>query len=98
MFPKDHTNNWISDQGLWNHISEKDWNSWAWHIKTLEQQLESLIKVTPEEMEGCRFANEKLLFFVTPYFFNLIDREDVNYPNENKSSHVQKKYFPVYDF
>lgn len=83
MYPKDHLDRWISGQGRWNHISEKDWNSWAWQlkhsIKTLDH-LESLIPVTPSEREGCRFANEKLLFSVTPYFFNLIDGENPNCP------------------
>src|SRR6201746_212404 len=83
MYPQDHLDNWSSGQGLWGHIPEKDWNNWAWQlnhsIKTLAQ-LQSFMHVTPEEAEGCRFANEKLLFSVTPYFFNLIDRYDPDCP------------------
>ncbi len=67
MYPLDHLDNWISGQGIWNHIPEKDWNNWAWQlnhsIKTLDQ-LRSLMDVTTDEIEGCRFANEKLLFLL----------------------------------
>lgn len=83
MYPQDLLSNWNSGQGLWSHISEKDWSSWTWQlnhsIKTLDQ-LQSLMNVTLDEVEGCRFANEKLLFSVTPYFFNLIDRENPDCP------------------
>ena len=36
--------------------------------------------LTPEEKAGCDFANQKLALAITPYFFNLIDRNDPNCP------------------
>ena len=83
MFPRDRLNEWVSGQGLWSDVPEKEWNSWAWQlnnsIKSLEQ-LKSLMPVTQDEVEGCQFANQKLLFSVTPYYFNLIDRENPDCP------------------
>ena len=36
--------------------------------------------LTEGERKGCRFANRKLALAITPYFFNLIDREDKDCP------------------
>ena len=36
--------------------------------------------LTPEEKAGCLFAKEKLALAITPYFFNLIDRDDPDCP------------------
>jgi lysine 2,3-aminomutase len=36
--------------------------------------------LTPEEKAGCAFANKKLALAITPYFFNLIDRDDPDCP------------------
>jgi len=83
MYPQDHTSNWISGQGLWNHIFEKDWKNWAWQLNNRIQKvddLKALIDISAEEEEGCGFANQKLLFSITPYFFNLIDRNDLDCP------------------
>ena len=36
--------------------------------------------LTPAEKAGCLFANQKLALAITPYFFNLIDRDDPDCP------------------
>lgn len=36
--------------------------------------------LTPEEKQGCCFANKKLALAITPHFFNLIDRENPECP------------------
>lgn len=74
---------WFEGQGLWEHIPEDTWNDWGWQLKnriTRVEQLEAVMTLTPEEKEGCLFANSKLALAVTPYFFNLIDREDPDCP------------------
>ena len=38
------------------------------------------MELTPEERAGCLFANKKLALSITPYFFNLLDREDPDCP------------------
>ncbi len=83
MYPKDQITYWYQGQGLWNNTSEKDWNSWTWQLKnriTTVEQLENHLTLTPEEKMGCYFANKKLALAITPYFFNLIDRNNPNCP------------------
>jgi lysine 2,3-aminomutase len=74
---------WFEGQGLWQHIPESDWRDWTWQLKnrlTSVAQLEQFMTLTPEEKAGCYFADHKLSLAITPYFFNLIDREDPNCP------------------
>jgi lysine 2,3-aminomutase len=74
---------WFEGQGLWQHIPESDWNDWTWQLKnriTTVAQLEQFMTLTAEEKAGCIFANQKLALAITPYFFNLIDRNDPNCP------------------
>ena len=74
---------WFEGQGLWQHVPESDWRDWTWQLKnriTTTEQLEQWMTLTPEEKAGCDFANQKLALAITPYFFNLIDRNDPNCP------------------
>lgn len=83
MFPKDSLDNWYQGQGLWPHVPAKDWNNWKWQLKnriTSLKQLEEFIDLTPDERAGCLFADKKLALAITPYFFNLINRDDPNDP------------------
>src|SRR5208283_2066758 len=70
---------WFEGQGLWQHVPEADWRDWGWQLKnriTSKEQLERYMTLTPEEKAGCEFANKKLALAITPYFFNLVDRND----------------------
>src|SRR5690606_3521738 len=70
---------WPAGQGLWADVPAERWNDWAWQLQnriTTLDQLEQLMTLTPEERRGCAFANQKLALAITPYFFNLIDRDD----------------------
>ena len=74
---------WFEGQGLWQHVPESDWKDWTWQLKnrlTSAEQLEQYMALTPAEQAGCRFANHKLALAITPYFFNLIDRNDPDCP------------------
>ena len=74
---------WFEGQGLWQHIPESDWGDWNWQLKnrlTSGAQLEQYMTLTPEEKGGCAFASHKLALAITPYFFNLIDRQDPECP------------------
>ncbi|MES2695529.1 MAG: KamA family radical SAM protein [Verrucomicrobiota bacterium] len=74
---------WFEGQGLWQHIPESDWRDWIWQLKnriTTVEQLEKLMTLTDDERAGCLHANQKLALAITPYFFNLIDRDDPNCP------------------
>ena len=83
MFPNDHLEKWFGGQGLWPHIPSQDWGNWVWQLQnriTQLDQLEQFLELTPEEREGCCHANKKLALAITPYFFNLIDRNDPHCP------------------
>jgi len=74
---------WFEGQGLWQHIPASDWQDWVWQLKnriTSVAQLEQFMTLTAEEKAGCYFADKKLSLAITPYFFNLIDRNDPNCP------------------
>ena len=74
---------WFQGQELWQHIPEADWRDWIWQLKnriTTTAQLEELMTLTPDEKAGCEYANQKLALAITPYFFNLVDRDDPDCP------------------
>jgi len=74
---------WYEGQGLWQHVPATDWNNWVWQLKnrlTSLAQLEEHMTLTPDERAGCIFASQKLALAITPYFFNLIDRDDPDCP------------------
>jgi lysine 2,3-aminomutase len=74
---------WYEGQGLWQHVPEADWQDWTWQLKnrlTTTEQLERHMTLTAAEKAGCEHANQKLALAITPYFFNLIDRDDPDCP------------------
>ncbi|MEI8088857.1 MAG: KamA family radical SAM protein [Opitutaceae bacterium] len=74
---------WYEGQGLWQHVPASDWNDWVWQLKnrlTSVAQLEEHMTLTPDEKAGCLFASNKLALAITPYFFNLINRNDPQCP------------------
>ena len=74
---------WFEGQGLWQHVPQSDWQDWTWQLKnriTSVAQLEQFMTLTPDEKAGCYFADKKLSLAITPYFFNLIDRNDPDCP------------------
>lgn len=83
MHPREHRDLRHRGQGLWAETSEKDWNDWNWQMRnriTSLEQLEKHMTLTREEREGCLFAKDKLALAITPYFFNLIDRDNPECP------------------
>ncbi|HZZ57656.1 MAG TPA: KamA family radical SAM protein [Opitutaceae bacterium] len=74
---------WYEGRGLWQDVAEENWKDWTWQLKnrlTTVEQLERHMTLTPEERAGCEQAGHKLALAITPYFFNLIDRDDPNCP------------------
>ncbi len=83
MYPHDTLDNWHRGQGLWPDVDPEDWTNWVWQLQhrlKSVQDLEQYMELTPEERAGCYFADKKLALSITPYFFNLIDREDPDCP------------------
>jgi len=59
------------------------WNDWKWQLKhriTTLEQLEARLELTPQERAGVLLSGSKLAMAITPYFFNLIDRDDPDCP------------------
>ena len=80
---QDDRSTWFSGQGLWQHIPASDWHDWTWQLKhriTSVDQLEQYMTLTADEKAGCAFASKKLALAITPYFFNLIDRDNPDCP------------------
>jgi len=91
-YTEDRTH-WFAGQGLWSHVPESDWKDWTWQLKnrlTTIEQLERYVTLTPSEKAGYLFAKDKLALAITPYFFNLIDRNDPDCP-------VRKQVIPRSD-
>lgn len=85
---------WFEGQGLWQHVPAEDWNNWTWQLKnrlTTADQLEQYMTLTPEEKIGCAAADTKLALSITPYFFNLINRNNLIVRFDAKLFRVQMK-------
>ena len=83
MFPRDRTEFWHKGQGDWSDVPQEKWLNWRWQLQnrvTSVEDLKSRLDLSPEEEEGCNHADNKLALAITPYFFNLIDKEDPNCP------------------
>ena len=71
------------NQGLWNDIPKDKWNDWIWQLKnriTSIAQLKKYITLTPQEQVGCEYTQKKLALAITPYYFNLIDINNIKCP------------------
>jgi lysine 2,3-aminomutase len=70
-------------RGPWSNVADKDWFNWIWQqqqrVKSMEQ-LERVIKVTPEERMAFEKSNEMFHMGITPYYAMLMDPEDPNCP------------------
>jgi lysine 2,3-aminomutase len=83
MFPDDARTNWYRGQGLWADVAASDWADWRWQLRhrlTTRADLERYMELTDDEVAGCDHAATKLSLAITPYFFNLIDRDDPECP------------------
>ncbi|MFP4283028.1 MAG: KamA family radical SAM protein [Opitutales bacterium] len=83
MQSSDHRSHWYRGQGLWSHVPAEQWQDWRWQLKsrlTSLTEIERHLDLTPQERAGCGFAENKLKVAITPYFFNLIDRDDPDCP------------------
>ena len=83
MYPEDSVDNWISGQGIFGNVPKDKWDSWSWQLANSikdKSTLSRFLDLTEDEVSGIEYSGKKLLFSVTPYFFNLIDRDNVNCP------------------
>ena len=67
----------------WPEVSPDQWNDWGWQLRnriTSLEDLQSRIELTPEEREGVRLSGSKLAMAITPQFWGIVDKNDVNCP------------------
>src|SRR5205085_1872376 len=66
----------------WSDVPDEKWNDWRWQmshrLNTLED-LQQVINLTPDEIEGVT-AKDRFRLDITPYFAALMDRDDPNCP------------------
>lgn len=66
----------------WSDVPDEKWNDWRWQmshrLNTLEE-LQQVINLTPDEIEGVT-AKDRFRLDITPYFAALMDRDDPNCP------------------
>lgn len=93
MYPDDCRTKWFRGQGLWEDVPPEDWESWRWQLRnriTRLDQLEERMELTAAERGGCEHADHRLKLTITPYFFNLIDRDNPDCP-------IRKQVIPRVD-
>lgn len=67
----------------WKGISEREWNDWRWQLRhrvTKLEQLQEILQLVPEEIEGIKQSKGRLALAVTPYFVSLMDPNNPNCP------------------
>ena len=67
----------------WEGITEKEWNDWRWQLRhrvTKLEQLQEILELIPEEIEGIKQSKGRLALAVTPYFVSLMDPSNSNCP------------------
>jgi len=67
----------------WKGISEREWNDWRWQLRhrvTKLEQLQEILQLTPEEIEGIKQSKGRLALAVTPYFVSIMDSNNPNCP------------------
>ncbi|MDR3228413.1 MAG: KamA family radical SAM protein [Puniceicoccales bacterium] len=91
MEPRDNRQNWFRGQGLWADTPDADWQNWVWQYKNrlvTEEQFAARMRLTDAERAGFAQAGGRLSVAVTPYFFNLINRDDPECP-------IRRQVIPV---
>ncbi len=77
------------------HATELDWEDWKWHTRHIirgVKTLSALIKLTDEEYEAVKFAQEnRIPFGITPYYLSLMDYK----PGREKDYAVRAQVIPT---
>lgn len=68
---------------VWNDVPDAQWNDWHWQMRHRIRdlcQIDRLLDLTPEERSGIRLCGSRLAMSITPYFFELVERDDPEGP------------------
>ncbi len=70
-------------RGPWNDVPDATWNDWHWQQRervTRLEQLERVIRVTPDERRAAVETEAEFHMGITPYYAALMDPEDPSCP------------------
>lgn len=71
------------DIELWKNVTDEQWNDWHWQltntIRTLED-LQKVVNLTPDEVEGVRISTQTIPLNITPYYASLMNPDDARCP------------------
>ncbi|PLT28723.1 lysine 2,3-aminomutase [Peribacillus deserti] len=88
--PKRH---WKSIE-LWKDVTEEQWDNWLWQLTHTVRNLEDLQKVinlTDDEIEGVKISTKTIPLNITPYYASLMDPDDPRCPIRMQSVPVGKE-------
>lgn len=73
----------IRRRKLFPNVSDADWNDWKWQVRNRVEKIEDLqklIKLTKQEIEGIKDCLKTLRMAITPYYLTLINPDNPNDP------------------
>ncbi len=80
---------------LYKDINPLDWEDWHWQLKhriRTKDELEQIIKLTPEEEKGIDKAKGRLAMAITPYWASQMDAEDPDCPIRRQAVPVHAEF------
>ena len=67
----------------WKNVPKKEWQDWRWQLRnriTKLEQLQDLVNLHPDEVAGLKVSSGKLATSITPYWIELMDKDDPRCP------------------
>lgn len=64
---------------LWKHVSREEWNDWRWQIRnriTTVEQLQRVVALNAEQIEGVRKCLKQFRMAISPYYASLMDQDN----------------------
>ena len=67
----------------WKNVPKKEWQDWRWQLRnriTKLEQLQDLVNLHHDEVAGLKVSSGKLATSITPYWIELMDKDDPRCP------------------
>jgi lysine 2,3-aminomutase len=68
---------------LWRHVTSQEWDDWRWQVRNAihsVDELEQVVRLTPDEREGIRLTGRDFAMAIPPYYAALMDPSDPSCP------------------
>ncbi len=76
-------NSYYQDISMYKNVPLQDWNDWKWQMAnriTRIEELEQVIKLSPEERKNITMGLQTLRMAITPYYASQIDHDNPDCP------------------